>query len=110
MGEPVFVTERGGDQVAADGESGGNTAVTGRKTRKDQQPAFVQRSTPLGGHSQFFNATRETYDDRRFSAQQDAEAFLFDGRMKTADDAPAGIAPVRGLIVGAENGIARAAS
>ena len=42
-------------------------------------------------------------DNGGVAAQEDAEAFLFNGGMEAADDAVTGVAPLGGLVVGAEN-------
>ena len=109
MGEPDFIGQGGDEFVASGGKSGGDAVLSGGETGKNQEAVISQWFLPVGWEAHIFKTSRGADDDGLASAQEDAQTFFFHWGMKTADDAATGIAPAGGLVVGAENGISRAA-
>lgn len=109
MGEPDFVGESSDEEVALGGEFGGDAAVSRREAGENQETTFVQRCSPSGREAQFLQTAGGADDDWRLAAQENVQAFFFDGGMEAADDALAGVAPAGALVVGAEDGGSRAA-
>ena len=75
------------------------------KAGEDQHLTARDRDIPLGGQP-LQHSPRGAENDRGIAAQKNLQTFPFNGRVKAADDAAPGVAPLGGLIVGAENGIA----
>ena len=88
------------------GEVGGDAAFGLGEDGEDQQAAVGERLFPIRGNA-FRQAPGGTDDDGWLAAQENAKALLFDRGVEAADDAVAGIAPLGGLVVGAEDEFAR---
>ena len=108
VSKPDFIRQSGDELVAAGGEGGGDTMVASGETGENQETAISQRFLPIGREEHFFQTACGTNDDGLTAAQENAETFFFHRRMKTADDAPTGITPTGGLVVGGEDGVAGA--
>lgn len=108
VGKVSLVGEGGDELVAAMGQVGGNAGFGVGKGGEDEQPAVGQRLSPFRQDA-LGQRSRRADDDGLLAAKQDSEAFLFNGRVKAADDATSGVAPIRRLVVGREDGAARTA-
>jgi len=109
VGNPHFGGESGHEEIATGGERGGGAAHGGGKRRQYQQAARGERRAEHGIETRG-QAAGGADDDGLGAAEQDAQAFLFHRRVKTADHGAAGVAPVGRLIVGAEDCLAGAVS
>ena len=106
MGEVGFIGEGGDKLIAAFGEGCGGVRVGFGKGGEDEEPVVGERLPPFGWDD-LGERAGGTNDDGLFAAKKNAEAFAFNGRMKTADDAASGVTPFHRLIVGRENHAAR---
>jgi len=100
---------QGGDKfISPGGQIGSDAVLPGGERRQDQQAAGGQGLLPFWGDSPGQRACR-TNDYGLCAAQQDLQAFLFHGRMESADDAPTSVAPLGGLVVRCQDDLARTA-
>jgi hypothetical protein len=102
-----FLCESGNEFVAPNGQLDGHAACGGGKLCEEQEAAGGEGGTEFRREARR-QAAGGAKDDRLATAEEDAQAFLFDRGVKAADDAAAGVAPVRGLVVGGQQGIAGA--
>jgi hypothetical protein len=109
VSKPDFICQSGDELVAAGGKGGGDTAVASGETGENQETTVGERLLPVGRKAHVLKTAGGTDNDGLASAQKDAETFLFHRRMKTADNAAPIVAPLGGLVVSAQDGIARTA-
>lgn len=100
MGKVDRISQGGNQSVSLVGQNGGEPVLGRVKGREDQDPACVDARSPFLRDSHPFQSPGRTDDHRLNAAQQDVQAFLFDRRMKSADDASTLIAPFLRLIQG----------
>jgi len=105
VGEPGFIGEGGDEFVAAAGEVGGDAGFGFGEGGEEEQASGIEGGLPFGRDA-LGQRSRGAEDDGLRAAQEDAETFLFHRRMEAADDAPARITPVRGLVVVPQDGAA----
>jgi len=109
VGKPDFIGQRRDELIAAGGEGGGDTTIPCAETGKDQETTVGQWLLPVARKAHCLKTPGGTDNDGLTSTQEDAQAFLLHWRMKTADNAMPFVAPLSGLVVSAQDGIARTA-
>ena len=95
------------DKFVAPGSEVGGDAVFGSRERGEyQEPTGSHWLFPIGWNASGQRAGG-TDNNGLYAAQENAQTFLFNRRMKSADDTLPGVAPLGSLIVGGKNNVTR---
>lgn len=86
MGDEDFIRQSSDHFVTTERRVPGDPPRRRDEERKKQQPTGLEGCAAFGWDPHPLDHPRRADDDGLFPAQKDAQAFLLDGRLESADD------------------------